>query len=454
MQRVLQRLSLTLLALAGGLCAGAASARPNILVILADDLGYGDVSTYGRHDVRTPHLDRLAAEGMLFTTMRANGNVCSPTRAALLTGRHADRVGVPGVLRTPGDALGSWGFVDPRVPTLADELRQAGYHTALIGKWHLGLESPNTPNERGFDHFHGTLFGNFSSYTTHLHHGVNHLRRNSEVIKPTGHLTDVFTDWAIDYLRERARKPEQSFFLYLAHFAPHDPVEPPADWLARVRQRDPQLSTKRAAYVALVEHLDHNLGRVLAGLKEGAQERNTLVIVTSDNGGALNHGAVNLPWRGGKTEHYDGGLRVPFVARWPGRIPAGSRSDYAGLVFDVFPTALELAGRPLAPDLDAVSLLPVFRGETPAAERDLYFVRREGGRTGGKSHEALIRGDWKFLQNDPFSPFELYNLRDDPRETANLAADPAHRLRINEMLAALAGHIRRGGGTPWQPPRP
>ena len=162
----------------------AAADRPNFLLIFTDDHGYGDVSTYHASDVRTPNIDRLAAEGMLFTTMRANCTVCSPSRAALLTGRYADRVGVPGVIRThPED---SWGYFDPGVPTLADELKKAGYHTAIVGKWHLGLESPNTPNERGFDFFHGFLGDMMDSYTTHLRHGNNYLRRNAEVDRAGG----------------------------------------------------------------------------------------------------------------------------------------------------------------------------------------------------------------------------------------------------------------------------
>lgn len=173
---------------------GQTALPPNFLLILTDDHGYGDVSAYGAPDVRTPHLDRLAAEGMRFTTMRANATVCSPSRAALLTGRYPDRVGVPGVIRThPED---SWGWLDPATPTLADDLKQAGYHTALIGKWHLGLASPNTPNERGFDLFHGFLGDMMDSYTTHLRHGQNYLRRNREVLEADGHATDLFTDWA------------------------------------------------------------------------------------------------------------------------------------------------------------------------------------------------------------------------------------------------------------------
>lgn len=438
------------LALGGTLCAGADAVRPNFLIILTDDHGYGDVSTYHASDVQTPHIDRLAAGGMLFTSMRANGTVCSPSRAALLTGRFPDRVGVPGVIRTrPED---SWGYFDPSAATLADELKKAGYHTGSIGKWHLGLESPNTPNERGFDDFHGFLGDMMESYATHLRHGNNYMRRNREVIEPTGHATDLFSEWAADYLRERSRNKSQPFFLYLAFNAPHFPIEPPADWLARVKRRAPRLDDKRAINVAFVEHLDDRIGRVLAALEETGLDQDTVVVFTSDNGGSLPHGQNNDPWRDGKQSHYDGGLRVPFMVRWPRGIKAGTRSDYAGLSFDLFPTFLELAGAKPALDLDAMSLVPVLKGETITGSRDLYFVRREGGAAYcGKSYEAIIRGDWKLLQNDPFSPLELYNLKDDPQEKTNLAT--TNRKVFQELAAALRAHIQHGGATPWQKPR-
>jgi arylsulfatase A-like enzyme len=433
----------------GAQAAAPGAARPNILLIFTDDHGHGDVAAYGGSDVRTPHLDRIAAEGMRFTTMRANCTVCSPSRAALLTGRYADRVGVPGVIRTqPQD---SWGYFDPRVPTLADELKTAGYHTAIIGKWHLGLESPNLPNERGFDFFHGFLGDMMDSYTTHRRHGNNYMRRNTEVIDPQGHATELFAAWAADYLRGREQAGPQPFFLYLAFNAPHFPIEPPAEWLAKVTARAPQLDAKRAKNVAFVEHLDDCIGRVLAVLKETGLAKSTLVVFSSDNGGSLPHGQSNTPWRGGKQDHYDGGLRVPFMARWPGLIQPGSQSDHAGLVFDVFPTFLELAGRQPPTGLDAVSLVPILKGGRSRLPRDLYFIRREGGpQYCGKSYEALIRGDWKLLQNDPFSPLELYNLRTDPQERANLAA--ANPRKVNELAAAIRAHLQRGGKTPWQKP--
>ncbi len=443
-------LSISVLLLAGPATAAEDAPRPNVVLILTDDHGYGDVSCYGPTDVRTPHIDRLAAEGMLFTRIRANCTVCSPTRAAVLTGRYADRVGVPGVIRT--HAENSWGYFDPAVPTLAGLLRDAGYHTAIVGKWHLGLESPNMPNERGFDFFHGFLGDMMDSYWHHLRHGNNYMRRNQEVIEPKGHATDLFTDWACDYVRSRA-KEKQPFFLYLAYNAPHFPIEPPAEWLEKVKERSPEMDEKRARNVAFVEHLDEGVGRFMAALREAGLDENTLVVFTADNGGSLPHAQNNDPWRDGKQSHYDGGLRVPFAARWPAGVQAGSRTDYAGLTFDVFPTFLELAGAELPADLDAVSLVPVLRGKPlDDSQRELYFVRREGGlRYGGKSYEAIIRGDWKLLQNDPYSPLELYNLKDDPQEQHNLidrqpkiARDLQNRLRL---------HIQRGGAAPWHPPR-
>ena len=428
-----------------------ADSKPNFLIIFTDDHGYGDVSAYRESDVRTPSIDRIGAEGMLFTQMRANCTVCSPSRAALLTGRYPDRVGVPGVIRTQPE--NSWGYFDPKVPTIADELKKSGYHTAIIGKWHLGLDSPNTPNERGFDFFHGFLGDMMDSYTTHLRHGINYMRRNAEVIQPQGHATNLFTQWATDYIQERASKPNQPFFLYLAYNAPHFPIEPPAEWLAKVKQREPQLDPKRAANVAFVEHLDHQIGKVLSSLDQAGLAQNTVVVFSADNGGSLPHGQNNDPWRGGKQDHYDGGLRVPFMVRWPAHIPPGSRSDYAGLNFDLFPTFLELAGAKPNAGLDAISLAPILNGGKMEGERDLYFVRREGGSNyGGKSYEALIRGDWKLMQNDPWSPMQLYNLKADPKEANNLAAKAPKVFR--ELSDSLRLHIQRGGSTPWRAMQP
>ena len=210
---------------------------------------------------------------------------------------------------------------------------------------------------------------------------------------------------------------------------------------------------KRALNVALVEHFDDGVGQVLAALKATGLEDNTLVVLTSDNGGSLPHAQNNDPWRDGKQSHYDGGLRVPFVLRWPGKVAPGATSDYAGLTFDIFATALEAAGMTRPAGTDAVSLLPVLRGAASAVTepRELYFVRREGGPAyGGKSYEAIIKGDWKLMQNSPYAPLELYNLKDDPQETTNLFAKNQKVAR--ELQAALRLHVQRGGATPWQPP--
>jgi arylsulfatase A-like enzyme len=430
--------------------SSTATPRPNFVVIFTDDHGYSDVSAYGStNDVRTPHIDSIGSGGLLFTGMRANCTVCTPSRAALLTGRNADRVGAPGVIRTEADQ--TWAYFDPSVPTLADELRAVGYHTALVGKWHLGLESPNTPNERGFDHFHGFLGDMMDSYTTHLRGELNYMRLNAETITPVGHATDLFSDWASAYLRERAPHPETPFFLYLAYNAPHFPIEPPAEWLDRVRTRAPGLEPKRAANVAFIEHLDAGIGRVLATLRATGLAENTVVVFAADNGGALDYAQNNNPWRGGKTQHYDGGLRVPFMLRWPALVAPGKRSDYAGQNFDVFPTFLELAGASLPNDLDAVSLVPLLHGQTINQPRDLYFVLREGGTSyHGKSYEAIIRGDWKLLQNDPMSPFELYNLQEDPQERTDLFAERPDI--VLELSSALRHQIQRAGQVPWQAP--
>jgi arylsulfatase A-like enzyme len=192
------------LALPGGPAwAGrSSSGRPNVLVILVDDLGYGDLSSYGATDLQTPNIDGLVTSGMRFESFYANCPVCSPTRAALLTGRYPDLVGVPGVIRT--HITDNWGYLFPQAILLSQVLKRAGYHTAIVGKWHLGLAAPNTPNERGFDHFHGFLGDMMDDYYNHRRHGFNYMRLDEKEIDPEGHATDLFTQWAIDYLRERA----------------------------------------------------------------------------------------------------------------------------------------------------------------------------------------------------------------------------------------------------------
>ena len=431
--------------------AAASSSQPNILVILTDDQGRGDYSNFGTGDIRTPQIDRLFREGMTFQNFLANSCVCSPTRAALLTGCYPDRVGVPGVIREDAPRDGSWGFLRPNVRLLPQLLKPAGYQTALIGKWHLGTTSPNTPNERAFDFFHGFLADMMDDYWNHTRDGQNYMRRNETVIDPKGHATDIFTAWACAYLEERA-KADRPFFLYLAYNAPHQPIQPPADWLEKVKQRDPGLSDKRANLVALIEHLDAGIGKVLDTLDHTGLAPNTLVIFTSDNGGVLAEGANNGPWRGDKGHMYEGGLRVPGAARWPGHIQPGSRTERITLTMDIFPTVCAAAGVTPPADIDGVSFLPALHGgrEDPNP-RQCYFVRREGGpHYAGKSIEALRIGKWKLLQDSPFAPLELYNLQSDPLEAVNLATKE-HAL-ASELSLTLQKQIQRAGRVPWQPP--
>ncbi|MCX6900951.1 MAG: sulfatase-like hydrolase/transferase [Verrucomicrobia bacterium] len=428
---------------------GAATGKPNILVILADDLGRGDYSAFGTKDIRTPNIDRLSREGMTFQNFYANSCVCSPTRAALLTGCHPDRVGVPGVIREESP-LNSWGYLSARATLLPQALKRAGYHSAIVGKWHLGIGSPNTPTERGFDCFHGFLGDMMDDYWTHLRNKQNFMRCNREVIDPKGHATDLFTEWTCDYLHERA-KSRKPFFLYLAYNAPHDPIQPPPEWFTKVQQRESSADPKRQKLVALIEHMDSGIGKVLDTLDLLKLADNTLVIFTSDNGGLLLSGANNGLWRSGKTHMYEGGLRVPGIARWPARIKPASNTEHIALSMDIFATSCEAAGVKPAADIDGVSFLPTLLGQPqPEAKRDLYFCRREGGpQYCGKTIEALIRGEWKLVLDSPFAPMELYNLKRDPQETTDLAAK--EKVVVRDLTAALRQQIQRGGGVPWQP---
>ena len=419
--------------------------RPNIVLILADDLGYGDLSSYWAKDLKTPHIDNLVAAGMRFDNFYANCPVCSPTRASLLTGRYPDLVGVPGVIRT--HLKNNWGYLSPQAVLLPQLLKKAGYHSAIVGKWHLGLESPNIPNEQGFDHFHGFLGDMMDDYYNHRRHGINYMRLNNKHIDPEGHATDLFTQWAKDYINERV-KSKQPFFLYLAYNAPHTPIQPPKDWFKKVKKREKNISDKRAKLVALIEHMDDGIGKVIASLKETGLYNNTFIIFTSDNGGQISVGANNGPLRAGKGTMYEGGIRVPMCAVWPGKIKAGSRGDRAALTMDLLPTICETAGAGLDYDIDGRSILPTLLGKSqPPKDRFLFWVRREGGGYGGRAFYAARYGDFKLVQNSPFEPLQLYNLKDDPQEKRPL--DKKHKM-YQKLFTALRNHIIEAGAVPWQ----
>lgn len=438
------------LGLMGGATRLAAAERlPNIIVILADDLGWGDVSASGAKDIRTPNIDRIAREGVTFSNFYANSCVCSPTRASLLTGSFPDRVGVPGVIRDEMP-YNSWGYLSPDAVLLPQMLKQRGYHSAIIGKWHLGTAKPNTPNDRGFDFFHGFLGDMMDDYWTHLRHGKNYMRQDRQVIKPEGHATDLFSMWASDYIRSRA-KENNPFFLYLAYNAPHSPIQPPPEWLAKVKQREPGISDKRAAMVALIEHMDDGIGKVLATVDQEGIANDTLILFTSDNGGVVSLGADNGPWRSGKLHMYEGGLHVVGYARWPGKIQPSAVTTKPVLSMDIFTTACDIAGIKAPQETDGVSFLAAMLGKEEGAwpERDFYYVRREGGPAyAGKTAEAYWRGDWKLVLDSPFTPMELYNLKQDPGEKSDLAKK--EKAVFEELSLALQKQIQRGGSVPWQ----
>ena len=421
---------------------------PNVLLILVDDLGYGDLSSSGAEDLQTPHIDALVESGMSFKRFYANSTVGAPTRASLLTGRYPDLVGVPGTIRPEPER--NWGYLSPEATLLPALLQQAGYHTALIGKWHLGLESPNLPNERGFHRFQGFLADRMDDYFLHTRRGVNHMRMNAETIDPEGHATDLFTQWAIDYLKERSAD-DQPFFLLLSYNAPHVPAQPPPSFLERVRQRGGGLSEKRARLAALIEHLDEGVGKVTEALQEMGQDTRTLVLFTSDNGGDLRAEANCGELRGGKREMYEGGIRVPMVAVWPGKVRPGTSSNRVALAMDLFPTICTVAGLTIESEIDGVSLFRTLVGQmAPPMERTLHWVRREGGRLHqGQDYHAVRQGHWKLLQNSPFEPFKLFNLRADPLEEHDLAEqDPG---MVSRLSRALRLRIQKAGAVPWQP---
>ena len=424
------------------------SQPPNIVLILVDDLGYGDLSSYGASDLETPNIDALIASGMRFDQFYANSPVCSPTRASILSGRYPPMVGVPGVVRTY--ARDNWGYLSADAVLLPAMLKRRGYHTGMVGKWHLGLESPNKPHERGFDTFKGFLGDMMDDYYNHRRHGINYMRFNDTVLTPEGHATDLFTDWAIEYIESRTVSPAP-FFLYLAYNAPHTPIQPPQDWLDKVKAQHPEMDERRARLVALIEHMDDGIGRVLQSLKASGYGENTVVVFTSDNGGQLNAGASNGSLRDGKQSMYEGGLKVPTGISWPGKIEAGSSSDYVALTMDVFSTLVDIAGVPVNHFVEGRSFLPALMGEQQEwQDRALFFSRREGNmRFAGKTIEAVRLGDWKLLQNSPFEPQELYNLANDPLETQNLVE--SHPEKYRELAILLRAHLQEAGRIPWQP---
>jgi len=415
--------------------------KPNVLLIMVDDLGYGDLACFGAKDMRTPNLDKLMSEGMRFNEFHSNCCVCSPSRAALLTGCYPEMVGIPGVVRTHRE--NNWGCLTKDAILLPELFRKAGYHTTIIGKWHLGLYKPNRPNQRGFDLFRGFLGDMMDDYWTHRRHGINYMRYNEEEIDPKGHATDLFTRWSIEELRNRAREG-QPFFQFLAYNAPHKPIQPPSEWLEKVKKREKGISEKRAKIVALIEHLDDNIGKVLSALDQLGLRKNTIVAFTSDNGGLLNAGASNGPLRSGKTHVYEGGIKVCTCIRWPGRIAAGQQTDFLALTMDMVPTLADLCGVPIPYKIDGRSFAQLLlTGRQAPFEQPVFHMWLQK-----TTKEAMRLGDWKLVRDKAGTPWELYNLKEDPYETTDLAKEQPERLQ--KMVRMMEAHMARARTVPWQ----
>lgn len=424
------------------------ASKPNIIIILADDLGYHDVSYYQTADIRTPNIDMLCRQGMRFDNFYANSPVCSPSRASLLSGRYPEMVGVPGLIRNKLDD--NFGYLTPGTLLLPELLKKSNYKTAIVGKWNLGLESPNLPNQKGFDYFHGWLDDMLEDYWKHTRNGINFLRENDKPINPEGHATDLFTQWAIDYLNTQ-KSSKNPFFLYLAYTAPHVPIQPTDEFLNKVKARQPGISPKRAKLVALIEQMDDGVGKVIKTLKANGQYDNSIIIFLSDNGGQLDVGANDGNLRDGKGSMYEGGLRVPAFFVWPNHVKPGTQSAERLLLMDVFPTLAEITGSATSRNIDGVSFLPILQNsDAKMAPRPVFFTRREGGGYGGKISDAIIDGNIKYLQNMPTKPFEMYDLSKDPLEKHNLVdSNVMKRRALHQMLMK---HVQRGGSVPWQKP--
>ena len=413
---------------------------PNIVVILTDDQGYADISLNPDHpkEVATPNMDALAGEGVCFTQAYITGNVCSPTRAGIMTGRYQQRYGI----YTAGEG-GSGLALEAK--TFPQFLKPAGYVCGAFGKWHLGLTREYSPLARGFDEFYGFLGRGAHDYFD-LDNADSPLYRGFEPIEDEGYLTTRLTDEAVSFIRQHKAQP---FFVYLAYNAVHAPPQAPKDDVKRFNTGDPH----RDVLMAMLTHLDAGVGRVARTLKDEGVWENTLLFFLTDNGGSKAMHAVNTPLRGFKQWNYEGGIRTPFIVAWPARLKGGGRIDTPVISLDILPTALAAAGvhPPTRNPFDGKSLLPVLRGETKTVHEHLFWSE------GGASGEWAVRsGNWKLVgirQN-----VELFDLSADPGEQHDLAArypDQVKRLSAlyNQWLDQMAEPMKSGGKR-WKPSTP
>ena len=417
---------------APALALTAQSRTANVVVILADDLGYGDLACYGCPDARTPNLDRMAAEGAKFTSAYASAPVCSPTRVALLIGQYQQRQGNAFEAYLGG---GSPGLDGTKQKTLGTLLKDAGYETTLLGKWNVsggeGAKAERdpafSPTAHGFEHW---------ICVQHNHDQHTHLREKSDVydlwqdgkrLERAGFTDDFLTDDAVAFIANPREKP---FFLYLPFLSPHNPLQ---------THDDPKRYPKgdRAAYVKMVQRLDHNVGRVLDAIRQAGIDKETLVIFTSDNGGQI--AARSLPLSGRKLQLLEGGIRVPLLLWQPGTVKPGQVFEHPAITMDITATALAVAGAKVPDDqpLDGIDLMPAVTGKSPPEPRALFWRSRKinhRARTNEVDARAVRDGDWKLYWRG--TQPKLFNLRDDVGETRDLSAD---RPDVVETLTAKLG---------------
>lgn len=394
------------------------SQRPNIVYIMTDDMGYGDLGGYGQKDRLTPNIDTLAAQGIKFTNAYSAGALCTPTRTAFMTGRYPARtpVGLKEPL-TPNDSAFGLSASYPSVATL---MKESGYETALIGKWHLGFVAPHLPPQNGFDYFFGFHSG-AADYISHKGDGrKNDLFENDKPVTREGYLTDIFSQEAISFLHRPHTKP----FLLLLHYnAPHWPWQGPAD-KALADTTDYRAGGSKAIYAAMIKSMDDGVGAVMKALEASNLHRNTIVIFTNDNGGERysEHGGLAKS----KGTLWEGGIRVPAIVRWPGKIKAGIVLDQPIITMDWTATILAAAGAKTNSDFppDGIDLMPLFTGKENSMERSFFWRNFQRNK-----QKALREGKWKYLQDGQQE--YIFDVVADPGETNNLAE------KNTEKLAAL-----------------
>lgn len=443
---------------------------PNFVLIMADDMGYGDAGCYGGSAFPTPALDRLAAEGMRFTDFHSSGCVCSPTRAGLLTGRYQQRSGVDGVIYSSFNRNRHHGLQLKEV-TFAERLRAAGYATAVFGKWHLGYEEQYNPVHQGFDRFVGYVSGNVDFHSHIDGVGIFDWWHQNHHQREPGYTTHLITQHACDYVKQCAAD-EKPFCIYVAHEAPHDPYQGPHDAAVRREGQSKLLWNHRRpkhaarAYREMMKELDSGVGQILDTLAESEVDGETLVMFFSDNG-ATGPGSCGELY-GMKSSLWEGGHRVPGIARWPGHIPAGAVTDQLACTIDVMPTLLDLIGAEAAqkPPMDGVSLADVLLHQRALPERQIFWQHGDavcmrdgnmkliinGGRRSRRDPKLIPNIDWDRPQ-DGREQLALFDLSIDPAEQHNLVDEQPGR--VSRMQRAIRDwQTDVGAGATQQPERP